>query len=89
MQIELLLRIAGVGVLTWAVGSVLRQAGREELAEAEKGIVKLGGRIESVTDSTLYLTDKQEARCLIAVRKEKYTPGAYPRAFAKIKKAPL
>ena len=64
-------------------------AGREELAEAEKGIVKLGGRIESVNDSTLYLTDKQEARCLIAVRKEKYTPGAYPRTFAKIKKAPL
>lgn len=32
MQIELLFRIAGVGILTWAVGSVLRQAGREELA---------------------------------------------------------
>lgn len=32
MQIELLFRIAGVGVLTWAVESVLKRSGREELA---------------------------------------------------------
>lgn len=32
MQIELLFRIAGVGVLTWAIGSVLHQGGRDELA---------------------------------------------------------
>lgn len=32
MQIEILLRIAGVGVLTWAIGSVLHQGGRDELA---------------------------------------------------------
>lgn len=32
MQTELIFRIAGLGVLTWAVNSVLRQAGREELA---------------------------------------------------------
>lgn len=32
MQIELLLRIAGVGVLTWAISSVLHQAERDELA---------------------------------------------------------
>lgn len=32
MQIELLFRIAGVGVLTWAVCTVLKQAGREEVA---------------------------------------------------------
>lgn len=32
MQVELLLRIAGIGVLTWAIASILRQAGRDELA---------------------------------------------------------
>lgn len=32
MQIEILLRIAGVGVLTWVIGSVLHQGGRDELA---------------------------------------------------------
>lgn len=32
MQIELLFRIAGVGVLTWAVAAVLKQGGRDELA---------------------------------------------------------
>ncbi len=32
MQIELLFRIAGVGVLTWIISTVLRQAGRDELA---------------------------------------------------------
>lgn len=64
-------------------------AGREELAEAEKGIIRLGGQVESVEDMTLKLADKEEGRCLITVRKVKYTPGAYPRQFAKIKKAPL
>lgn len=64
-------------------------AGHEELAEAEKGIIKLGGEVEKVIDSQLHLTDKQEERCLIQIRKVKYTPGAYPRAFAKIKKSPL
>lgn len=64
-------------------------AGHEELAEAETGIVKLGGQVENVEDMTLYVGDKQEARCLITVRKVKYTPGAYPRPFARIKKAPL
>lgn len=32
MQIELLFQIAGVGVLTWVVCAVLKQAGREELS---------------------------------------------------------
>lgn len=64
-------------------------AGHEELAEAEKGIIKLGGEVEKVIDSQLQMTDKQEERCLIQIRKVKYTPGAYPRAFAKIKKSPL
>ena len=32
MGIDLLLRIAGVGVMTWAVTTVLKQAGRDELA---------------------------------------------------------
>lgn len=32
MQTELLFRIAGVGVLTWIVSTVLKQAGREELS---------------------------------------------------------
>ena len=64
-------------------------AGRGELAEAEKGIIKLGGEVENVIDSKLKMTDKEEERCLIRIRKIKYTPGAYPRAFAKIKKSPL
>lgn len=32
MGIDLLLRIAGVGMMTWAVSTVLKQAGRDELA---------------------------------------------------------
>lgn len=64
-------------------------AGREELAEAETGIVKLGGQVEQVQDMKLRLLDKEEERCLITVRKVKYTPGAYPRQFAKMKKSPL
>lgn len=64
-------------------------AGHEELSEAEKGIVRLGGQVEQVQDMKLQLLDKKEERCLITIRKVKYTPGAYPRQFAKIKKAPL
>ena len=64
-------------------------AGREELAEAEKGIVKLGGGVDDVTETKLQMIGKEEDRCLITIRKVRYTPGAYPRQFAKIKKAPL
>ncbi len=32
MQIDLLMKIAGIGVMTWIISMVLRQAGREEAA---------------------------------------------------------
>ncbi len=59
----------------------------EELAEAEKAIRTLGGKLERVFD---YAIPGVEARHNIAViRKLSPTPKKYPRRFALIKKSPL
>lgn len=60
----------------------------EEEVNAAKGAIKtLGGQIEKVVDYTIPGTDVQHR--LIFIKKIKETPKKYPRAFAKIKKAPL
>ena len=56
-----------------------------ELEEAKKAISLLGGTVERV-----YAYDVENAvHRAVVIRKEKPTPAKYPRAFAKIKKAPL
>ena len=57
-----------------------------ELAEAEKGIKKLGGTLERA--ERFSLSDAGE-RCLIIIKKTDKTPDGYPRSYAKIKKTPL
>ena len=60
-------------------------AAQEEIREAEKGIVLLGGRLERIFEYDL----GGVTHCAVVIKKEKPTPEAYPRAFAKIKKSPL
>lgn len=60
--------------------------GESELAEADAGIGKLGGRVKSVKNFTL--SDAGE-RVLIEIEKVSPTPKEYPRSFGRIKKKPL
>lgn len=62
----------------------------EEIAESQKGIATLGGKIEkveklSLIDHTLEGGNEAE-RTLITVRKASKTPPKYPRPYAQIKK---
>lgn len=58
-----------------------------ELEEAKKGIEKLGGEVEY--QNTFYLSNKEDKRTNIYIKKIKNTPIKYPRNFSKIKKKPL
>lgn len=58
-----------------------------ELCSAEHAIIVLGGKIEAVQDYTIPGTEVTHR--LITIRKQETSPKKYPRAFAKIKKAPL
>ena len=60
-------------------------AAAEELEEAMRGIARLGGRVEK---TETYDIDGAP-RCVIVIRKERPTPPAYPRRYAKIKQSPL
>lgn len=60
-------------------------AAAEELEEAKRGIARLGGRVEK---TETYDIDGA-SRCVIVIRKERPTPPAYPRRYAKIKQSPL
>ena len=60
--------------------------GKEELAEAEDGIVTLGGKVKDITCFTLLSAGE---RALITVEKAAPTPSKYPRPWGKIKKKPL
>lgn len=59
----------------------------QELKLAYTAIKTLGGQVEQVKDYTIPGTDV--AHRLIFIKKVAPTPKKYPRAFAKIKKAPL
>lgn len=62
-------------------------AAAEELEEAAKAIRVLGGRVERVMEYTIPDTDITHTA--VVIRKVKPTPKQYPRAWGKIKKAPI
>ena len=62
-------------------------SGQEELEEAKKAILTLGGKIEKVIN--VELPDDMGKREIIIISKIKNTPNKYPRAFAKIKERPI
>ena len=59
----------------------------EEIRTAKSAIAQLGGKVEEIRDYTIPGTDI--VRRVVIIRKVKSTPLQFPRAFAKIKKAPL
>ena len=60
-------------------------AAKEELAEAQNAIKKLGLKLEEVKEFPIDGTN----HAVIVLRKVSPTPNQYPRRFAKIKQAPL
>ncbi|MGN1029967.1 MAG: 16S rRNA (guanine(527)-N(7))-methyltransferase RsmG, partial [Butyricicoccaceae bacterium] len=59
----------------------------EEIAQAERAIHLLGGKIEQIEDYTIPMTDITHR--MVVIRKNKPTPAKYPRPFRKISAAPL
>ena len=59
----------------------------EEIRGAKSAIAQLGGAVEDIRDYTIPGTDITHR--VVVIGKVKPTPDAFPRAFAKIKKAPL
>ena len=59
----------------------------EEIRGAKSAIAQLGGTVEDIRDYTIPGTDITHR--VVVIGKVKPTPDAFPRAFAKIKKAPL
>ena len=59
----------------------------DEIRTAKSAVAQLGGKVEDIRDYTIPGTDITHR--VVVIGKIKPTPGAFPRAFAKIKKAPL
>ncbi len=59
---------------------------QEELKDAEKGTLLLGGKVEKVIE---YSLSDESNRALIVTKKVSKTPNKYPRHNSKIKKNPL
>ncbi len=59
----------------------------EEIRAAKSAVAQLGGKVEDIRDYTIPGTDITHR--VVVIDKVKPTPAAFPRAFAKIKKAPL
>lgn len=68
-----------------AVVAMKGSAAREELAECDAAMKKLGLKLESLTE---YPVDGA-SHAVIVLRKVSPTPKAYPRRYAKIKQSPL
>jgi 16S rRNA (guanine527-N7)-methyltransferase len=68
-----------------AVLAMKGSAAREELAESQNAIVKLGLKLEEVKDFPIDGTNHS----VIVLRKVRPTPAQYPRRYAKIKQSPL
>ena len=81
---ELCLPLVKIGGQFVAMKSVDTE---DEIAAAKSAIKTLGGHIVKVEDYTIPTSDVVHR--LVIVEKVSPTPRAYPRAFAKIKKAPL
>lgn len=63
------------------------QAAEQELAQAQGAIHRLGGRLKEQKKYLLPGTDA--AHQVLVIEKQKPTPPAYPRRYAKIESAPL
>lgn len=63
--------------------------GDEEWESAERAIARLGGRLIARHAVTLKDGDEQDERLILEIEKVKPTPKEFPRAYAKICKAPL
>ena len=71
----------------WAtLGQIVEHTGLS-VQEARSAIAQLGGAVEDVTDYTIPGTEVTHR--VVRIRKERPTPAGFPRAFARIKKAPL
>ena len=81
---ELTLPLVKVGGQFAAMKSVSTD---EEIRQAHSAIAQLGGAVEDVTDYTIPGTEVTHR--VVRIRKERPTPAGFPRAFARIKKAPL
>ncbi len=81
---ELCLPLVKVGGAFLAMKSVDSEA---ELAEAQRALETLGGRVEALRDYRIPGTDVRHR--LVIIKKIRKTPEKYPRIFAKIKKNPL
>ena len=68
-----------------AVLAMKGSAAREELAESQNAIAKLGLKLEEVKDFPIDGTNHS----VIVLRKVRPTPAQYPRRYAKIKQSPL
>ncbi len=68
-----------------AVLALKGAAAREELAEAQNAIRKLGLKVEEVKEFPV----DSAMHAVIILRKVHATPAQYPRRYAKIKQAPL
>ena len=64
-------------------------AGRDEAAEAEIGISKLCGSIQSLFEYDLHTENEIEKRFVIQIQKNAATPKEFPRSFGVMKKKPL
>lgn len=79
---ELCLPYVRVGGVFLAMKGALAQ---EEVDEARRGVEKLGGRVASIYEYPV----ADAVHKAVVIEKVRPTPPQYPRAFAKIKKAPL
>ncbi|MBQ0037730.1 MAG: 16S rRNA (guanine(527)-N(7))-methyltransferase RsmG [Clostridiales bacterium] len=81
---ELALPLVKVGGIFLAMKSVDSD---EEIHAAKSAIAQLGGRVGDIVDYTIPQTEIRHR--VVVIQKVKPTPAAFPRAFARIKKAPL
>ena len=81
---ELTLPLVKVGGQFAAMKSVSTD---EEIRQAHSAIAQLGGCLTGVTDYTVPETDVVHR--IVSIEKTQHTPKQFPRAFARIKKAPL
>ena len=81
---ELALPLVKVGGQFAAMKSVSTD---EEIRQAHSAIAQLGGQLSGVTDYTVPETDVVHR--IVSIEKTQHTPKQFPRAFARIKKAPL
>jgi 16S rRNA (guanine(527)-N(7))-methyltransferase RsmG len=84
---ELCLPFVKVGGLFVAMKG---RGGKEELAQSKNAIFLLGGKAESITDTPILSPDGETfEHTTVLIRKKTMTGAKYPRAYAKIVKAPL